>query len=87
MADPIENYKRPVGRPRKISAEEDWLLEEFANILIDIYLDEIKRVPSIVSDIVLQAGLHTLHKVETNLENLDTYVHVPILRDGLHIRV
>lgn len=87
MTDPIENYKRRVGRPHKITPEEDWLLEELAEILVGIYLDEVKRAPSIVSDIVPQAELHTRHKVETSLEHLDTYARAPILRDGLHNRV
>lgn len=82
-----ETGKRNAGRPRKITPEEDWLLDELVDILVDVYLDEVKRVPSIVSDIVPQAELHTRHKVEISLEHLDTYDHVPILRDGLHNRV
>jgi len=50
-----DSGKRSMGRPRKITEEEDRLLEQLAEILVDIYLDEKK----IDRDIFFQEGLHT----------------------------
>lgn len=61
-----ETGKGNAGRPRKITEEENRLLDELANILVEICLDEKKMVQPIVSDIVLPLRHHMQHTVETN---------------------
>lgn len=64
-AEICETGKGNAGLHRKITPGEDRLVDELADILVEIYLVEKKKDQPIVSDLTLPVWYHTQHTVET----------------------